>query len=92
MPTHHVLAHHQIPGFEHGLPDDVVQLAHVPGPGVGHQQRQGAGHDLLDGSAQLNARLGKEAVGEVRDIDGPVAQRGDGDGVLGQAEVEVGPE
>jgi hypothetical protein len=60
-----------------GALQDVLELAHVAGPGVAHQAVQGVVVDAADGLAERLPRAPDEVVHEQRDVLAPLPERRD---------------
>src|SRR5918912_1938587 len=77
-------------GDDDGALDDVLKLAHVAGPGVGFEQGEHVGRDLLgDAAAILLVVLADEVLRQGEDVLAPLAQGGQLNRHDGQAVVEV---
>src|SRR5205807_9589019 len=67
-------------GQHDGAENRVLELAHVPRPAIGGEQRQRLARDAADAFALFGGEAGEKMAHQFRDILGPLAQRRDRDG------------
>ncbi len=77
-------------GDDHGPFDKVLQLAHVPRPGILHQEGPCRGTDGRNGLAHPPAEGVQEVPDQVEDVFAAVAERWDMNGKHVQAKEQVG--